>query len=126
MESASRNPQSAIRNPQFINATSVIMTCSLALTLLGLTILFSATSLKGSGPYDFLTKQLIGVFLACGLCFAVSRINFDFLRRYAWWIAGAAVLLLAMTATPHVGYAVNGSRRWLGVPGLRFQPSEFG
>jgi cell division protein FtsW len=44
-------------------------------------------------------------------------------RRYAWWIGGGCLVLLALVLL--VGINVNGSRRWLGYGSVRLQVSEF-
>jgi cell division protein FtsW len=44
-------------------------------------------------------------------------------RRYAWWIGGGCLVLLALVLL--VGVNVNGSRRWLGYGSVRLQVSEF-
>ncbi|MEN9636416.1 MAG: hypothetical protein RL077_4820 [Verrucomicrobiota bacterium] len=106
-----------------LNPATTIIMCALGLTVLGLTILFSASAWFKKGPYFYLNKQLIGVVLAGLLCFVVSRINLDYLRRYAWWIAGICLVLLALVLV--VGIEVNGSRRWLGYGSVRLQVSEF-
>src|SRR5690606_31625528 len=38
---------------------------------------------------------------------------------------GAALIALMLTLVPGIGIEVNGSRRWLGIGAVRFQPSEF-
>ncbi len=106
-----------------VNPATVIAVCALGLTFIGLTILFSASAWFKKGPYFYLNKQLIGVVVAIGLCFVVSRMNLDYLRRYAWWIAGTCLVLLVLVKT--VGISVNGSRRWLGYGSMRLQVSEF-
>jgi cell division protein FtsW len=58
------------------------------------------------------------------LCFVVSRINLDYARHYAWWVGGFFLVLLALVLVPHVGIAVKGSRRWLGLGFARVQISE--
>lgn len=115
----------------FVSPATVIVTCALALTLLGLTVLFSASAwFKNKHgvdvPYFYLEKQFFGVVVSAALCVFVSRLNLDYVRHYAWWIGGAALVLLALVLVPHVGIRVNGSRRWLGVGALNFQVSEFG
>ncbi len=110
------------------NPAAVIVVCAIGLTILGLTVLFSASaSLTPGTPYYYVTKQVTGVALAAGLCFVASRVNLDYARRYAWWVAGAMLLLLVLVLVPHLGYSVNGSRRWLGQAhgGVRLQVSEF-
>ncbi len=108
-----------------LNPAAVIVVCAIALAILGLTILFSASASFSDGAYFYLCKQLAGLMAAAGLCFVVSRLNLDYARNYAWWIGGISLVLLALVLVPHVGISVNGSRRWLGVGGIRMQVSEF-
>ena len=111
--------------PAVLNPATIIVVCAVGLTLLGLTILFSASAWfvdRKSGvaiPYAYLTKQIVGVLAAGGLCYVFSRLNLDEVRRYAWWIGGIALLLLVVVLFTR---PINGSRRWL--LGLG-QPSEF-
>jgi cell division protein FtsW len=109
----------------FVNPATVTAVCALALTFLGLAILFSASAWFKKGPYFYLNKQIFGVVAAAVLCFVVSRLNLDYVRRYAWWIAGGCLVLLTLVLIPHVGIQVNGSRRWLGYGSVRLQVSEF-
>ena len=119
-------PTAAPARPRFaFNPAAVIVVCALGLTFLGLTILFSASASFKQGPYYYLNKQLIGVVAAAAVCFVTSRINLDYVRRYAWWIGAGLVLLLVLVLIPHVGISVKGSRRWLGAGALRLQVSEF-
>ncbi len=104
---------------------AVILLCAVALTLLGLAILFSASASFKQGPYYYLGKQVTGVAAAVAVGFVASRINLDYLRRYVWWIGGGMVVLLLLVLIPHIGASVNGSRRWLGHGALRVQVSEF-
>jgi cell division protein FtsW len=108
-----------------VNPATVIVVCALALTFLGLAILFSASAWFKKGPYFYLNKQIFGVFAAAALCFVVSRLNLEYVRRYVWWIAGGGLLLLVFVLVPGLGISVNGSRRWLGYGALRLQVSEF-
>jgi len=118
-------PVAPLRARQLINPAALIVVCCIGLTILGLTILFSASASFKQGPYYYLNKQLIGVAAAALLCFIASRINLDYARRYSWWIAGFALLLLLMVLIPRLGISVKGSRRWLGYGSARLQVSEF-
>ena len=108
-----------------LNPATVIIVCALGLTLLGLTILFSASAAMKQGPSFYLNKQLVGVAAAMGLCFVASRINLDYARRYAWWFGGALAVLLVLVLIPHVGVWRGGARRWLGLGPAVIQVSEF-
>jgi cell division protein FtsW len=108
-----------------LSPVAVIVVCAAGLTMLGLTILFSASASFKQGPYYYLNKQLIGVVLAGIVCFVISRVNLDFARKYAWWIGGALLLGLLLVLVPHIGVSVKGSKRWLGYGPARLQVSEF-
>jgi cell division protein FtsW len=104
---------------------AVIVVCAVALTFLGLTILFSASVSLKLDPYFYLEKQVAGVVAAALLCFVMSRVNLDYARRASVWIAGIALFLLVLVLIPHLGVSVKGSRRWLGAGSVRLQVSEF-
>lgn len=119
-------PRSAFRRPSFaVGPVTVILACAAALTILGLIVLFSASASLKQDAYYYVEKQVAGVAAAAALCFVVSRLDLDYLRRYVWWIGGALLLLLLLVLIPHLGVAVKGSRRWLGHGALRLQVSEF-
>jgi len=108
-----------------LNPAMVIVVCAIALSFLGLTILFSASASYKQGPYYYLNKQLTGVVIATVLAFVVSRIDLESMRRYVWVIGGVSVLALLLVLIPHLGITVKGSRRWLGFGAMRLQVSEF-
>lgn len=118
--SAASSPARSVLNP-----AAIIAVCALALTVLGLTILFSASASFKQGPYFYLNKQLFGVGLAAFVCLVVSRINLDYARRYVLILAGITVVMLVLVLIPQIGIEVKGSRRWLGVGPVRLQVSEF-
>lgn len=77
-------------------------------------------------PYQYLQKQIMGVFAAGVLCWVVSRINLDYLRRYSNWIGAVLLVLLVLVFAPVVGQSVKGSHRWIGLGKTHLmQPSEF-
>jgi len=114
-----------IKGPAALTPAAVIVICAVGLTILGLTILFSASAGFAQGPYYYLLKQCVGVALATLVCLVTSRINLDWARRYVWVLALGLGLLLVAVLIPGLGIEVNGSRRWLGLGGLRLQVSEF-
>ncbi len=108
-----------------INPAAIIVVCAVGLTILGITILFSASASFKQGPYYYLNKQLVGVVAAAALCFIASRIDLDYARRYAVWFGGFMLVLLLLVMVPHLGISVKGSKRWLGYGSVRLQVSEF-
>ena len=102
----------------------------LALLLMGgLLTLFSATYYKAAGQGDALLevkRQLIGIALGAVLMLITSRIPYTFWRDSRVVVAalGASFLLLILVIIPGIGVYLNGSRRWLNIAGMSFQPSE--
>lgn len=107
-------------------------TLALILALLmmcGLLTLFSATYYKAVDQGDALLevkKQLIGVGLGAFLMLLTSRIPYSFWQkpRVVMLALTGSFALLVLVLIPGIGVYVNGSRRWLNVAGLSFQPSE--
>lgn len=123
MAKAARESETA-RNRFTFNAAAVIVVCAIALAILGLTILFSASASFKQGPFYYLNKQLMGVGLAAVLAFVASRVDLEEMRRYVLFIGIGSLVLLVLVLVPHLGISVKGSRRWLGYGGLRLQVSE--
>ncbi|MFT4712778.1 MAG: rod shape determining protein RodA [Candidatus Azotimanducaceae bacterium] len=85
----------------------------------GLLILYSAVE-QQSAP---VISQLIKIGVAFGVMIVMAQISPIFYLRIAPWLFGIGILLLI--AVLFVGTTVNGSQRWLRIPGLlNFQPSE--
>jgi len=102
----------------------------LALLLMGgLLTLFSATYYKAVQKGDALLevkRQLIGIGLGAVLMLITSRIPYGFWRD-SRVVVGALVVsfvLLILVIIPGIGVYLNGSRRWLNIAGMSFQPSE--
>lgn len=108
-----------------LTPAAIIVVCAIGLTILGLTILFSASASFKQGPYFYLSKQLLGVGMAAVVGYIASRVNLDYARRYVMVVAVVSLVLLALVLIPHLGISVKGSRRWLGFGSVRLQVSEF-
>ncbi len=71
----------------------------------------------------FFWKQLVWVFIGLPVMIGISMMPKDFARRFSLGMAAFFSVMLA--ATPFIGNVVNGSKRWIGLGALGFQPSEF-
>lgn len=114
------------RGPALFQPAWIILICALALSILGLTILFSSTASLRVDPYFFLKRQLIWLAVAVLAGWVVSRLDLEYFRQYSWIIAGLSLVALFAVLIPHVGVTVNGARRWVELGFARIQPSEFG
>jgi rod shape determining protein RodA len=105
----------------------VLITTTVALTIYGLFMVYSAThqSLASLGEDTgfYLKKQL--AFLMLGVIAMVVAAGFDYrlAKVYAPIIYGAAVFLLLVVLTP-LGDETAGAQAWIELFGFQFQPSE--
>ncbi|MBQ8201688.1 MAG: putative lipid II flippase FtsW [Clostridia bacterium] len=114
------------RNPVdgMLVAVLIMLLCA------GLLVLFSATyyTAQDTGnPLGEVFKQMIGIALGTVACVITSRIPYRFWRQTPVIVSGLVIsaILLVLVIIPGVGVYINGSRRWLVVAGMSFQPSEF-
>jgi cell division protein FtsW len=100
----------------------------LALTGLGVVMVYSASSVVAEFKYEdatyFLTRQLWGV--GAGLLALVVglRLDYRWYQRLTYPLLAVAFALLALVFVPGLGETGGGARRWLVVGGVRLQPAE--
>ena len=106
-----------------------VLTMVIMLILTGIVVLFAASyyNAQDSGsPLAEVYSQLMGIGLGTGLMLALSRLDYHLFARKQVVLAllGASFVLLILVAIPGVGRMINGSRRWLRLGPVSFQPSE--
>ena len=116
-----------------VRSLVVMLISSTVLVILGVIMVFSATSATSInavavyGPdvelFSVAIKQAIsvGIGLALGLMMAV--IPYTWVERLSWWILALGLGLQA--AVLLVGTSVNGNKNWLNLGPMQIQPSEF-
>ncbi|MBK1666818.1 putative lipid II flippase FtsW [Rhodovibrio sodomensis] len=103
------------------------------LVALGLIMGFGAVLILAASPaageriglsgFYFATRQMVYLTMATGVTFAISLLSPLWVRRLgAVGFLGSLVLLVL---TLLVGPEINGAQRWIALPGLSIQPSEF-
>lgn len=109
-----------------------ILVVTLALTLIGVLMVFSTSSVLATGnaaggEFHYLYRQVI--FAALGLVGLVftTRMDYHQFRRPLYYrgLALISLALLILVLIPGIGTEVNGAQRWIRVFGFGFQPSEF-
>jgi len=85
----------------------------------GITVLYSVA---GGHFSPWALKQTLRFFLSLSVLFAISFINMRFLMKYAYWIYGATLILLASVSL--IGHIGMGAQRWLNLGFFVLQPSE--
>ncbi|HJX98079.1 MAG TPA: putative lipid II flippase FtsW [Chthoniobacterales bacterium] len=99
----------------------------LGLLVIGIVMLFSTSAFARDSHGDtlfFLKRQSIWLGVGLALCISAALIDYHFWQR-TWWIwLGVAAVTLALCYMPPIGMRINGSRRWIGLGPVGFQPSE--
>lgn len=99
----------------------------LILAVTGLVILYSASAYNGrvrfGDPGYYLKKQLFAAVLGLIMMWVISRMDYHLIAGFA--LPCYLISLALSGAVLLVGDAYNGSRRWLSIGPLSFQPSEF-
>ena len=99
----------------------------LFLTVFGLIVLYSTSSYNGQArfgdPAYYLKKQLFATALGLAAMYGAAGLDYHRLQKLAPW--GYLLSLALSGAVLLVGDAYNGSRRWLSIGPLSFQPSEY-
>ena len=100
---------------------------------LGLLIAFGFIMMQAASPAVaerigtsrdlFILKQVIFLVIASGVVVGVSLLSPRNIKRLA--IVGGIVALGLTMATMVVGMEIKGARRWISLPGMSVQPSEF-
>ncbi len=104
-----------------------LLLCVLILVVFGLVVLYSTSAYNGRVKFAdsayYLKKQFFATSLGLAAMYAVSRIDYHKWERLA--PLGYLVSILLSTAVLFFGDEYNGSKRWLSLGPLSFQPSEF-
>ncbi|MGH8268025.1 MAG: peptidoglycan glycosyltransferase FtsW, partial [Steroidobacteraceae bacterium] len=111
-----------------VHLDSVTLALTLAIVLLGLVMVTSASvsiaSQDTGEPFYYLERQLLLSLIGAACAALVFAVRTEHLERICGPLLAVAMLLLLLVLVPGLGHAVNGSRRWLRIAGANFQVSE--
>ncbi len=101
----------------------------IALLVMGLVVLYAASYYNAQdkgNPLSDVLSQLLGVGVGAVGMVLVLRVDYRVLQNSAvcLGLVALSLLLLVLVAIPGVGRSINGSRRWLNLGFVGFQPSE--
>ena len=107
----------------------VILGTTLFMVVLGLVMVLSSSSVeqyiasKHTSFFGAFIRQ--GTYAAVGipLMLIVSRLPVSFLKRWAWHVLGATIVLQLLVFSP-LGYEIGGNRNWIDLGSFTAQPSE--
>ncbi|MGW6139599.1 rod shape-determining protein RodA [Streptomyces sp. NPDC055144] len=105
-----------------------ILLSSLALSLIGSALVYSATRnrtvINQGDPYYFLFRHLMNTGIGLTLMIGTIWLGHRTLRTAVPILYGASVFLMLLVLTP-LGDTINGQRNWLSAGGVSLQPAEF-
>ncbi|RMX02029.1 putative lipid II flippase FtsW [Allofranklinella schreckenbergeri] len=94
-------------------------------------MVYSASIAMGDSPRMtgvhnefFLIRHVVSIAVAFVAAVAVFQVPMEVWRKNAIWVLLGTLVLLVAVLIPGLGISVNGSRRWLPLGVMRFQPSE--
>ncbi len=115
-------------NGAFARVDKILLYITVALAVLGLTTVFSASATEALEKYHnalyFAQRQFIFFVLGFGLMYGVSKIPFFEWSKATKIMAFLVIGLLAYTMLN--GVQAYGAERWIRIGGFQFQPSELG
>lgn len=110
-----------------------LLLLTIGLALFGVIMIYSAgyyTASLDNNPYKYVKSQLYSLVIGVVIMLVVSNFDYQvlkqkrFLRKYSLIHAVYILALIMQTAVLFVGQEINGSKRWLKLGPLQFQPSE--
>lgn len=125
-------PGAAPRSTNHIRLRNVDKGLAVTFALLmavGLMTLYAASyynAQDNGGALSEVTAQLLGIGVGAAAMAVVLRMDYRTLARPALCggLLAVSVAMLALVAVPGIGKMLNGSRRWLRLGPVSFQPSE--
>ncbi|MEI9865745.1 MAG: putative lipid II flippase FtsW [Limisphaerales bacterium] len=105
-------------------AVTTLAFCVATLLALGLVMLYSVKMTWAAGAHG-LMMQFAWCVLGLITCAVMTVLDYKWLKKIAWPMFIGAIILAALVFVPHLGVKIKGAHRWIQLPGIRFQPSEF-
>jgi cell division protein FtsW len=105
-------------------AVTTLAFCVATLLGLGLVMLYSAKMTSAAGAHG-LMMQITWCALGLVTCVVMTVLDYVWLKKFAWPMFIGAIFLAALVFVPHLGVKRLGAHRWVQLPGVGFQPSEF-
>jgi len=109
----------------------VLLIITIALLLVGTILVLDASSPRalhtknlGNDPWYFFKRQCMWAVVALGAMVGAMHFPYWKLRDWRFWLGGVAISAILLVLVLLVAKEINGSKRWLALGPLTFQPSE--
>jgi cell division protein FtsW len=105
----------------------ILFIAVLGMLVIGIVMLFSTSAFARDSHgdvYFFIKRQGLWLGIGLAICAGAALLDYHVWQRTWWLWFGLALITLALCFVPHLGMRINGSRRWVGLGPITFQPSE--
>lgn len=110
--------------------SAVLITVVSILLGIGLVVLASVSGVRGMAIHNdsqyFIKRQIVWLVMAVLAGVFTAKFDYHWWRKWVVPISLFSILLLVLVLIPGIGSKIGGSRRWLRLGPLSFQPSELG
>lgn len=114
--------------PRVLRPDWWLLGVALLLLSLGVVMVYSASAIVAAerfhDPYLFLRKQLFWALLGSACLLGALRFDYRRLEGLGWPLLLVAGILLVLVLVPPLAQPINGTRRWLRMGPVSFQPAE--
>ncbi len=114
--------------PQKLAPDMWLFSVAVVLLSTGVVMVYSASAIVAADrfhdPYFFLKKQLFWALLGSACLWLMLRLDYRRLEGAVLPLLVVAGLLLILVLIPPIGQAINGTRRWIRLGPVSFQPAE--
>jgi cell division protein FtsW len=111
------------------NTFALFAICLTALSILGLVMVFSASTIYSTkvngNTYGTFLRQLLILIAALPIGWLAAKLRLNLWRLVARYSLIISLVLLALLHIPNFGHEVNGNLNWIGYGPVVIQPSEF-
>lgn len=116
---------------QRVSLKALFLLTASAIFAIGLVMIFSTTSAEAldhaleRGTHQALIRQVLYACMGGLVAYFIWKQGYRKWLALSPWLLVFFTFLLVLALIPGIGREVNGSRRWLSLAGVSFQPSEF-
>lgn len=109
----------------------ILLILATSIFAIGLVMIFSTTSAEvldhdlTRSTHTSLVRQMLFATAGVALALVVSKINYRNIIAFSPQLLVFFSFILILVLIPGIGREMNGSKRWITIAGLSFQPSEF-
>ncbi len=121
-------PPRILNMPRKLRPDTWLLCAAVILLSTGVVMVYSASAIMAADrfhdPYFFLKKQLVWAVLGAAGLWTALKLDYRKLEHWVVPLLALAGGMLVLVLVPPLGQSINGTRRWLRLGPVSFQPAE--